>query len=150
MAWSDRCPGPSSITFFHFVTYSAVQSSPGSKLAAVKVVNLLLNLIDSALLILSLKLTSCASCVAGRGAKSEDACDVSELAALHWFEGKPSESAIVLCFSIASDAYEAIRSRVLLPKWANRAFVHIEVTVIGVPAEVSLELITRHPRRAAP
>jgi hypothetical protein len=32
--------------------------------------------------------------------------------------------------------------------WANRPFVHIEVNVIAVRAEVSLELITRCPCRA--
>jgi len=88
----------------------------------VEVLNLLLNLIDLALSILSVKLTlyvSCMLCVAGRAVKSEDSCDVSEPPAVHWFEDKPSESAIVRCVSIVSDACDAVRSRVLLPMWAK-------------------------------
>ena len=110
--------------------------------------NLLLNLIDSALSILSVKLTSCVLCVlcvlciAGRAAKSEDPCDTSEPPAVHWFEDKPSESAIVCCVSIASDAGDAVRSRLLLPMWANSLFVRIEVNVIDDRADISLELTT--------
>ena len=81
--------------------------------------------------------------------KSEDSCDVSEPPAVHWFEDKPSISAIVRN-SIASDAGDAVRSRVLLPMWANSLSVRIEVNVIDDRADISLELTnTRVSRRAA-
>jgi hypothetical protein len=87
--------------------------------AVAEVLNLWLNLIDSALSIWSVKLTSCASCascvpcvlcVVGRAVNLEDSCDVSEPPAVHGFEDKPSKSAIVRCKSIASDACDAVRS----------------------------------------
>jgi len=61
------------MTFIWFVTYSDVQSSVGWKPAVVEVLNLLLIRIESAVLILSVKLTACGLCVlcvAGRAAKS--------------------------------------------------------------------------------
>jgi len=52
--------------------------------------------------------------------------------------------------SIASDACDAVRSRVLLPMWANSLSVCIEVNVIDDRADISLELTnTRVSRRAA-
>jgi len=143
IAWSDTTPGPSSMTFIQFVTYSVVLSSVGWKPAVVEVLNLLLNLIDSALSILLVKLTSCElcmSCVAGRAAKSEDFCDASKLPAVHWFKDKPSESVIACCVSITSDACHSVRSRVVLPMWANSLSVRIEVDVIDDRTEISLEL----------
>jgi len=141
------------MVFIRFVRDFVVRSSVGWKPAVVEVLNLLLNLIDLVLSILSVKLTSCVSCVscvAGRGVKSEDSCDVSEPPAVHWFEDKPSESAMVRCVSIASDACDAVRSQVLLPMWANCLSVHIEVNVVDDRADTSLELTnTRVSRRAA-
>ena len=117
-----------------------------------EVFNLLLNIIDSAQSILSIKLTSCVSCVscvAGRALKLEDSWDVSEPPAIGWFEDEPSESAIVRCILIASDACDAVRSRVLLPMWANSLSVRIEVNVIDARADISLELtVTPVTRRA--
>jgi hypothetical protein len=72
--------------------------------------------------------------------KSEDSCDVSEPPAVHWFDDEPSESAMVRCVLIASDACDAVRSRVLLPMWANSLSVCIEVNVIDDRADISLEL----------
>ena len=119
----------------------------------VEVLNLLLNLLVSALSILSVKLTSCVSCVscvAGRAVKSEDSCDVFEPLAVHWFKDEPSQSAMVRCVSIASDACDTIRRRVLLPMWANSFSVCIEVNVIDDRADISLELTnTRVSHRAA-
>jgi len=63
IAWLDRSPGPSLMTFIQFVMYSAVRSSVGWKPVVAEVLNLLVNLIDSASSILSLKLTSCICCV---------------------------------------------------------------------------------------
>ena len=59
IAWSYKTPGPSWMIFIWFVMYSVVRSSVGWKPAVVEVSNLLLNLIDSAVLILSVKLTLC-------------------------------------------------------------------------------------------
>jgi hypothetical protein len=82
--------------------------------------------------------------------KSEDSSDVSEPPAVHWFEDRPSECAIVRCVWIASEAFDAVRSRVLLPMWANSLSVRIEVNVIDNPADFSLELPnTGVSRRAA-
>jgi len=54
------------------------------------------------------------------------------------------------CVSIASDACDAIRSRVLLPMWANSLFVRIEVNVINDRPDISPELTsTRATRRSA-
>jgi len=105
--------------FIWYLMNSVMRTAVGWKPVVVEVLNLLLNLIDSALPILSVKLTSCVSCVlcvGGRAVKSEDSCDVSEPPAVHWFDNKPIESAIVRCVSIASNACDAVRSRVLLPK----------------------------------
>ena len=80
----------------------------------------------------------------------DDSCDVSEPPAVHWFEDEPSESVIVRCVSIPSDACDTVRSRVLLPMWANSLSVHIEVNVTDARADISLELTnTRVSRRAA-
>ena len=73
---------------------------------------------------------------------SEDSCDVSEPLAVHWFEDEPSESAIVRCVSIASDACDAVRSRVLLTMWGTSLSVRIEVNVIHDRADISLERTT--------
>jgi len=73
---------------------------------------------------------SCESCVAGIAAKSEDSCDASKPPAVHWFDYKPSESAIVHCVLIASDACDTVRSQVLLPMWTKSLSVRIEVNVI--------------------
>jgi len=105
----------------------------------VEVLNLLLNLIDLALSILSVKLTSCVSCmlcVAGGAVKSEDSCDASGPPAVHWRKDKPSESAMVCSVSIASDACDTVRSRVLLPMWANSLSVCIEVNVVDDRADI--------------
>jgi len=119
IAWSGKCPGLPSMTFIWFVTYSVERSSVLWKPVVAEVLNLLLNLIDSALSFLSVKLTSyvscraCVSCVpwvARRATKSEDWGDACERPAVHWFEDKPSQSAIVCCVSIASDAGDAVRS----------------------------------------
>jgi len=59
IAWSDKTPGPLLITFSRFVTYSVVRSSVGWKTVVVEILHLLLDLIDSALSILSVNLTSC-------------------------------------------------------------------------------------------
>jgi len=107
--------------------------------------NLVLNVIHSALSILSLQLTSCVlctSCTAGWAAKSEVSCDASDLPAVHCFEDTPSISAIVRCISIPSNGCDAVRSRVLLPMWANSVFVHIEVNVDDDRPHTTLELST--------
>ena len=81
--------------------------------------------------------------------KSEISCDVSEPPAVHWFEDESSESTIMRCVSIASDACDAVRSRVLLPIWVNCFSVRIEVNVIDDLADISLELTnTRISHRA--
>jgi len=86
IAWSGNCPGPLLITIIRFVTHAVVGSSVGWKPAVAEVLNWLLYLIDSAMSIVSVKLTSCMSrvlCVAGSAAKSEDLCDASEPPAVH-------------------------------------------------------------------
>jgi len=60
--------------------------------------------------------------------------------AVHQFEDKQSEYAIVSCGSITSDARDAVRSRLLLPMWANSVSVRIEVNVIDDRARFSLDL----------
>ena len=82
--------------------------------------------------------------------KLEDPCNASEPPAVHWFEDKTNQSAIVHCVSIAPDAGDAVRSRVMLPMWANSLFVRIDVNVIDNRTDISLELTTtRASRRAA-
>jgi len=90
------------------------------------------------------------SCVAGTAVKLEDSCDVSEPPAVRWVKAKRTESANVRCVSIASDASDAVRSRVLLPIWANSVSIRIQVNVIDDRADISLELTdTRVSRRGA-
>jgi len=125
IALSDMSPEPLSMIFIQFVMYSVVQRSVDCTLAVTEVLNLLLNLIDSALSISLVKLTfcvscescescgscvSCVSCVAGRYEKSENSSNVSKLPEFHRFEDKPSKSAIINCILIPSDASDAVRS----------------------------------------
>jgi len=112
IAWSDKTPGPSLITLFQFVTYSVVRSSVGRKPALAEGLNLLPNQIDSAMSILSAKVTtcvSCMSCIAGRTVKSEDSFNASETPSVHWLDDEPSESALFCCVSIASNACDSVR-----------------------------------------
>jgi len=98
---SDNTPGLSSMTFIWFVMYSVVRCSVGGNLAVAEVFNLLLNLIESAVSNLSVKLklyVSCVLWVAEKAAKSEDSSSASKPLAFHWFEDIPSESSIVCCF----------------------------------------------------
>jgi len=160
IGWSDNSLGPLWMTFIWFVTYSVVRCSVGWKPPVVDVLNLLLNLIRSPWSMWSVKLTSstscapcvsCMSCIAGRAAKSEHSCDVSESPAVHRLQDTPSTVAIVRCVVVASDAFEAVRIRVLLPMWANSLSVCMEVNIIDDQATVSLELTTtRAYHRAAP
>jgi len=151
IAWLHKHPGPSSMTFILFVMYSVVGSSAGWKPTVAVDLNLLLDLIHLASSILSVKLTSSMSCgswvswmsgIAERAAKSDDWWDVSVPPAVHLFDGITSKSAIVCCVFITSDSSGAVRSRVLLPMWANNFSVCIEENVIDNPGEISLELTT--------
>jgi hypothetical protein len=74
--------------------------------------------------------------------ESENTCNVSKPLVLHWFKDDPCDLVFVGCVLIASDTCEAVSSRVLLPMWAKRPFVYIEVNVIADQAKVLLELIT--------
>jgi hypothetical protein len=155
MAWSDKIPGPSSMSFIWVMRYAVVQSSVGWKPPVAEVMNLLLNLIHSAFYILSIKLTSCAmcasclSCMAERATKSDDTCDVSEPQAVHCFKDEPSGSAILQGASIASDACEAIKRQVLLPIWAMSHSVHVGVNVTDDRSDITLELSNMQVTRRA-
>jgi len=157
IAWADSSPGTSSITIIQFGTYSVVRSSVGWKTMVADVINLLLNLTDSALSMLTVTLPCCASCAfcvlsaAGWATKFEDRCDVSKPPAFHWFEDTPSKLTAMSCVWIASNACDAVSMRVLLPMWGNSLSEHMEVNVIDNRADISLELTTtRTSCRAAP
>jgi hypothetical protein len=82
--------------------------------------------------------------------KSVDSCNVTEPPAVDLFEDELIGSGIVRCVSMASDASDSVRSRMLLPMGANSLSVPIEVNVIDDQADISLELTnTRVSRRAA-
>ena len=91
----------------------------------------------------------CVLCIARRGGKSQGSCNASKLPAVHWLEDKPSESAMVRCVSIASDACDAVRSQVSLPMWANCLSVSIEVNDSDHRPDISLELTTTRASRRA-
>ena len=84
-----------------------------------EVLNLLQNVIYSALYILFVRLTfwaSCAACmssmsyIAARATKLEHLCNISELLAVHWLQDKSCVSARVHCVSTALATCEAVRS----------------------------------------
>ena len=82
--------------------------------------------------------------------ESKDSCDVSKLLAFHWFEEKPSKSAIMCGLSIAFDACDTASSRVLLPMWTNSLSICIEMNVTDDRTDISLDLTTvRASHRAA-
>jgi hypothetical protein len=94
IAWADQSPGLPSMAFIQFRMYSVVTRSVGWKPVVADVLNQLLNLIGSALSILSVKVRSFALCtesllsmswLARRAAKSEDLCSVSQQPAVNWF-----------------------------------------------------------------
>jgi len=145
---------PVSITFIQCVLHCAVRCSVSWKPAVAEVDNLLLNVIALALSILLVKLTSGALWVmwvlwvlwvlyiAGWTAKSEDSCDVSEPLTVTWFNDYPSQSEIVHCTLIVSDAWDAASDRVLLQMCANILSVHIEVNVNDNEPAIFIELTT--------
>jgi hypothetical protein len=77
----------------------------------------------------------------------EDSCYPSEPLAVHCFEDKLTESAIVGCVSTTSAACDAIRSQVLLQMWGNSLPVCIEVNVIDYRTVISLEVTNTRPSR---
>ena len=160
IAESDKIVGLSSMTLIHCVIYSVVWFSVDWKPTVAEVLNVLLNLLQLAMSILSVTLTSCVSCstylyflsyIAGMAAKLQNSYNVTELLGVHWFEDIPSDSTIVLYVSTDSVVCEAIRSRVLLSRWANTHFGYIEVHVMDNWADLLLELTTvRASHRDAP
>jgi hypothetical protein len=96
-----------------------------------EVFDILLNLTDSVLYILLVKLTACVSftscmllmlCLPGWAAKLKDRCDIFQALAVYLFEDVLNNLTILCCISIDPDASEAVRGGVVLPispKWIH-------------------------------